>query len=111
MWEEHSRSFPVLAALAWRMLMDASDGARAEVPADRWLTVRYEDIVADPRDSFAALLAHLGLEWTPEFESGFDRYSFESARTDAFRRDLAPGDLAAMEDALSGSRAFADLYA
>ena len=112
-WERHARSFPVLAALAWRLLMDASDSARAAqpgVPADRWLTVRYEDIVADPRGRIEALLTHLGLEWTPEFESGFGRYSIESARTDAFRRDLAAGDLAAMEDALSGSRAFEELY-
>jgi len=113
-WERHGRSFPVLAALAWRLLMDASDAARAAqpgVPADRWLTVRYEDVVADPRGQIGAMLAHLGLEWTPEFEAGFGRYSIGSSRTDAFRRDLAAADLSAMEDALSGSRAFADLYA
>ncbi|MDZ5621525.1 sulfotransferase [Nocardioides sp. HM23] len=110
-WEGHGRSFPVLAALAWQMLTDASDRARSEVPADRWLTVRYEDIVADPRTSLSSLLAHLGLEWTPDFETGFNRYSIQVARTDAFRRDLAPADLAAIEDVLSGSRAFTELYA
>jgi len=110
-WERHDRSFPVLAALAWRLLMDASDAARAEVPAERWLTVRYEDIVASPRDRLAELLGHLELDWTAEFEAGFNRYSIRAGRTDAFRRDLAPGDLAAMEDVLAGSRAFADLYA
>jgi hypothetical protein len=109
-WEEHSRSFPVLAALAWRMLMDASDLARAEFPEQRWLTVRYEDIVARPRDSFAGLLAHLGLDWTPEFEAGFNRYSIRGGRTDAFRKDLAAADLAAMEHVLTGSRAFTELY-
>lgn len=109
-WERHGRSFPVLAALAWRLLMDASDAARKEVPADRWLTVRYEDVVADPRGRIGAMLAHLGLDWTPEFEAGFARYSIESARTDAFRRDLSPADLTAMEDALAGSRAYAELY-
>lgn len=109
-WERHARSFPVLAALAWQMLTDASERARAEFPADRWLRVRYEDIVAAPRESFASLLAHLELDWTPEFDAGFSRYSIESARTDAFRRDLAPADLAAMEDVLAGSRAFTELY-
>jgi hypothetical protein len=92
------------------MLMDASDRARSAFPAQRWLTVRYEDIVANPRDSFAALLAHLDLGWSPEFEAGFDRYTIQATRTDAFRRDLAAADLAAMEDVLSGSRAFTDLY-
>jgi hypothetical protein len=109
-WESHERSFPVLAALAWRILLDASDRARSEFPGQQWLTVRYEDIVADPRDSFARLLGHLDLEWTPEFEAGFERYSIRAARTDAFRRDLAPADLAAMEDVLAGSRSFTELY-
>ena len=109
-WERHDRSFPVLAALAWEMLTDAADRARSEFPEQRWLTVRYEDVVADPRGSIAAMLGHLGLDWNAEFESGFDRYSIQAGRTDAFRRDLAPADLAAIEDVLATSRAFTELY-
>jgi hypothetical protein len=109
-WDRHSRSFPVLAALAWQKLTDASDRARSELPEQQWLTVRYEDIVAEPRDTFASLFTHLGLEWTPEFEAGFDRYAIQSARAAAFRRDLAPADLDAIEDVLSGSRTFTELY-
>jgi hypothetical protein len=80
------------------MLMDSYEAARAEVPADRWLTIRYEDIVADPRNKFAEMLDHMGLGWTPRFETRFARYDFGSGRTEAFRRDLAPADVAAMED-------------
>lgn len=109
-WDRHGRSFPVLAAIAWQILMDASDRARAEVPAERWLTVRYEDVVADPRASFAELLGHLGLAWTSEFEAGLARYTIRAARTDAFRRDLAPTDVTAIEDALSTSPTFTKLY-
>ena len=46
-----------------------------------------------------------------ELKQLLDRYSIRAARTDAFRQDLAPADLAAMEDVLTGSRAFTELYA
>lgn len=104
-WESHGRSFPVLAALAWDLLMEAHDDARAELPAERWLRVRYEDIVADPAGRFGDILDHMGLEWTPRFAAGFARYDFGSGRTEAFRRDLAPADVEAMEDVLGGALA------
>ena len=66
--------------------MTSYDEARAEVPPDRWLRVRYEDVVEAPRDAFAALLAGMGLTWTDSFGSGFDRYRF-SVRA---RRGVSP---------------------
>lgn len=102
-WESHDRSFPVLAALAWQLLVEAYDEARAQLPADRWLRVRYEDLVADPDGQLRTVLDHMGLDWTPRFASGLARYDFGSGRTDAFRRDLAPADVQAMEDVLGGS--------
>lgn len=99
-WVEKGRSFPVLAALAWSQLMTSYDEARAEVPPDRWLRVRYEDVVEAPRDAFAALLAGMGLTWTDSFGSGFDRYRFSSARAEAFADDLSPADLDDIEAVL-----------
>ncbi len=93
----------MLAALAWQLLMEAHDEARAQVPGHQWLRVRYEDIVADPRGRLTEVLDHLGLGWTPRFESGFARYDFGSGRTEAFRRDLAPADVKAMEEVLGDS--------
>jgi hypothetical protein len=104
-WEDHDRSFPVLAALAWQLLMEAYDEARAQLPADRWLRVRYEDIVADPQARITEILDHMGLDRTPAFEAGFARYDFGSGRTEAFRRDLAAADVAAMEEVLGDSLA------
>ena len=99
-WEQHDRSFPVLAALAWRMLIDSYEEARASVKPDRWLAVRYEDVVNDPRGQLGGMLEHMGLDWTSDFERGFRQYSFSSGRTGAYRRDLSAADVAAMEDVL-----------
>lgn len=99
-WKAHDRSFPVLAALGWRLLMDSYDAARAQLPEDRWLRVRYEDVVADPRSRFEDLLTGAGLDWTSDFAAGFARYSFSGSRAEAFRTDLGSRDLAALDEVL-----------
>jgi hypothetical protein len=100
LWEERDRSFPVLAALAWRQLMASYDEARSEVPADRWHRIRYEDLVESPRVVLTELLDTMGLTWTESFAAGFDRYHFSAARAEAYRDDLSPDDLADVEEIL-----------
>ncbi len=101
-WIESGRSFPALAALGWRMLMDAYDEAREHVPEDRWVRVRYESVVANPWERFAEILDAVGLGWDPTFESGLARYEFSQGRAEAFRTDLAPADLEVVESLLDG---------
>ena len=38
------------------------------------MEVRYEDVLAEPREHMRGMLDHLGLDWTPAFERGFARY-------------------------------------
>ena len=99
-WERSGRSFPVLAGLGWKTLLDAVEAARAASPADRWLDVRYEDLIADPRATTKGLMDWLGLFWTPQFERGFGRCVFDRSRTEAFRRDLDPAALQLLEASL-----------
>ncbi|HYJ60562.1 MAG TPA: sulfotransferase [Actinomycetota bacterium] len=108
-WEASGRRFPLLAGLEWKLLIDAYDRAAGLLPADRWLEVRYEDFVAEPREVTGRLLAFLGLEWEPRFERGFARYTFSGDRTQAYRADLGDDDLALLEGALVahlGSRGY-----
>jgi Sulfotransferase family len=100
-WEASGRSFPVLAALEWKLLMEAFDEASQAIPADRWFQLRYEDLVEDPRGSTQGLLAFMGLSWTDSFEHAFRRYGFRADRRDAFRRDLRPDDVRAIESTIS----------
>lgn len=101
-FEAADGSFVLLAGLAWKLLMDAFERARAAVPPDQWLDVRIEDLTADPRGQVASILKFVELEWTPEFEAGFARHSFGNARSDAFRRDLDPVNLDRLERSLRG---------
>jgi hypothetical protein len=99
-WEESGRSFPVLAALGWKLLMAEFTEARAAHPEHAWLDVRYEDLVADPRTEVARMLDFLGLDWTPAFERGFARYRFHAGRGAAYAEELSPAQLAAVEQVL-----------
>jgi Sulfotransferase family len=101
-FEASEGSYVLLAGLGWKLLMDAFEAARQAVPPAQWLQVRYEDLVADPRGQVARMLEFLGLDWTPEFEAGFSWYSFDRGRADAFRRDLAVGQLALLDHSLAG---------
>ena len=101
-WEESERSFVVLAGIQWKMLLDAFDAARAELPPDRWLELRYEDVVADPRARIAEILTFLGLDWNGAFEDGFVRHAFSPDRTEAFRDDLGIHEVAMLDRVLAG---------
>jgi hypothetical protein len=96
LWSQHGRTQPVLAGLAWRMLVDAHDDAAAGL-GDRWITVRHEDVLRDPRTELTRILQHFGLGWNDEFASGVDRYALHEERTQAYRDDLGGRHVAALE--------------
>jgi len=99
-WEASGRSLTVLAGLAWSMLMQSYDDAASHVGTDRWLTMRYEDVVRNPQESFAAMADFLGLQPSAEFRASVDRITFSGARSDAFYVDLGPGHVATLDRTL-----------
>ncbi len=99
-WEESGRSKTVLAALQWKLLMDAFEAAREAVEPERWQEVRFEDLLASPREEVARMLAFLGLEWTPGFERQFGRVAFRAGRRDAFAEELGRDDVALLDRTL-----------
>lgn len=100
LWQRKGRGQPVLAGLAWRMLVEAYDQAEGEL-GDRWLTVRHEDVLAEPEATLRQVLTHLDLEYTPTFAAGVARYRLHGERTEAFRSDLAPEQVADLEDVMA----------
>jgi hypothetical protein len=83
------------------MLMRAYESAREATPADHWLDVRYEDVLADPRQEFGRILGFLGLDWSPAFEEGFARNTIESHRASPWVTELTPAQVTAIEAVLA----------
>lgn len=101
-WEESGRSFVLLAGLAWKILMDAFEEARSQVPAGDWLEVRYEDVMSAPRHHVEEMLSFSRLPWTDHFAAAFGRYEFSGGRSQAFRRDLDAAGLSLLDRSLAG---------
>jgi hypothetical protein len=99
-WEATGRSFAVLAGLEWKLLMEAFEAAKAQVRPDHWLDVRYEDLLAEPREETARILRFMQLDRSSGFERRFARHRFSDLRADAFRKELTSADLDALERAL-----------
>ncbi len=99
-WEAAGRSFVALAGLEWKLLLEAYDAAEASVPTADWLELRYEDLVADPRAAFQEMLDFSFLEWTAEFQRGFDRYVFDPDRMESYRADLGPRQVRLLDQVL-----------
>ena len=71
----------------WARYVTAARELGARLPADRFLEIRYEDLVADPDGQGRRLFAFLGEDWDPavlEFDpsehSGTDRYRWFTAQ-------------------------------
>jgi hypothetical protein len=96
-WEASGRSFAVLSAIAWKLTLDAHATAREALPATHWLDVRFEDVLADPAARFKEMLVFMGLDDSAILRRVLSRTAFRQDRVDAYRRELDPGTLAAIE--------------
>lgn len=99
-WENSGRSLLILAGLAWDLLIEAAEEARDALKPGTWLDIRYEDLVAAPDTTLGRVRDFLGLPANSRFAERLSRQALTTNRTDAFRRDLTPGQVAALEEVL-----------
>ena len=75
------------AALIWRRTQEVAARWRAELPKDRWLDVRYENLAARPETVVREVLQFLGESWEPAV---LDFHRGEIAQRRAKTRDHRP---------------------
>ncbi|HWP02370.1 MAG TPA: sulfotransferase [Gemmatimonadaceae bacterium] len=86
-WERHCRSFVALAAIQWKLLMDAMEEATRGLSPRQLLTIRYEDLCADPEGAFRQAVAFCELDYPPVFGAAVRRARLRS-ENDKWRQDL-----------------------
>lgn len=86
-WERSGKSFVVLAALEWEILMTSFEQARQTIPPEDLMEIRYEDLCQEPVGLFRQAAEFAGLEWSSQFESRVKQFTLESAN-DKWRKDL-----------------------
>lgn len=99
-WENNNRSFVSLAGISWRMLMDSYEKASSELDQERYLQIKYEDFLTNPRDQMKKVLEFSGQEWDENFEKQFNRFEIRKSRERAFEDDLSPEQLEVLQNCL-----------
>ena len=99
-WQASDYSFPGLAAIGWKILMESFHQAETLLQPERYLKMRYEDVLADPRVSFEHMLKFIGVEWSQSFDAHFSRQVFRTDRSRAYECDLNPAQLSVVENSL-----------
>jgi omega-hydroxy-beta-dihydromenaquinone-9 sulfotransferase len=73
-WRKSQESFIVLAAIQWKILMDSFEQVKKVLPAKRFLEVKYEDFIADPKRCFAGVLHFCQLDFPSEFQVAIESF-------------------------------------
>jgi hypothetical protein len=99
-WEAGGRTYSLLAAIGWKMLLDVSDECAQSLKPGSWLEVRYEDILADPLREFTTMLEFMGVSSDRAFDRTVSGFGFSNAREKAFRTDLDAETLTKLDASL-----------
>jgi len=78
-WFSHDQSFVVLAAIQWKILMDASENAKKLIDGSNLLEIKYEQLCSDPVNLFKEIVEFSELDWTTEFEEQIKPFKLNSA--------------------------------
>lgn len=100
LYERSGRSVGLLAGLVWKSVVDAHEQARRHVPYGRWLTVRYEDVVARPAQELDQLRRYVGLVESSAFDRAVRRTRVSDRRAQAYEVELGPRTRALLDDVL-----------
>jgi|RhiMethySRZTD1v2_1073278.scaffolds.fasta_scaffold156199_2 Sulfotransferase family len=100
-WAASGESYVILAALAWKLLLDAFDDASAKLAPDQHLVIRYEDLIADPHATLDRLRAFAGLDGSPALDRAVAAARLTPERRAAWRDQLTPEQVALLDRSLA----------
>ncbi|MEM6931810.1 MAG: sulfotransferase [Myxococcota bacterium] len=100
-WEASGYSFAVLAGIEWRILMDAAEAAKAQLPPEQLLEVRYEDLCGDPDPVLDEIFSFLRLKRTAAFERARSSIRIRPSKK-TWLKELEPADVAHLNQVLAG---------
>jgi len=86
-WDESNQAFIVLAAIQWKILMDAYENAKKVCPPDNIIELKYEEIVENPIDSFTNVLDICDLDQSKKFIDYIKSFKLKSTN-DKWKKNL-----------------------
>lgn len=87
-WNNHNQSFIVLAAIQWKILMDAAEKAKKHLEKSRILEVKYEELCSKPISLFMEIAKFCEIEWNDYFEARLKKYNLRNTNT-KYKQELS----------------------
>jgi len=98
-WKKHQRSFIVLAGIYWKILLDAMEEAKKNIPKENYLEIKYEDLCQDPVEVFKNAVEFAELKWDQKFEQTIKRHPWRSGNK-KWKRGLTDHQKQMLEEVL-----------
>ena len=87
-WNQHNQSFIVLAAIQWKILMDAAEDAKKHIGTSRILEIKYEELCNNPVSLFKKTAEFCEIEWYDSFEQRLKKYNLKNTNN-KYQHDLS----------------------
>jgi len=73
-WEKYDKSFVILAAIEWKLLIDALEKSKGYLSESQFMEIKYEDLIYDTTKIFKEVIHFCELDWNKQFESKIKRF-------------------------------------
>lgn len=77
-WEKYNKSFVVLAAIQWKMLVESVEKSKKSIPKSQFMEIKYEDLMEDSIGIFRKVIDFCELDWTSGFEARIKKFSLKN---------------------------------
>ncbi len=77
-WERHGRSYIALAAIQWKIAMEAVENGRKAIGRDQFFELRYETLLSDPVHTMKKVAEFAGLPWSSRFQRSVESYGLRN---------------------------------
>jgi len=98
-WEKYNQSFIALAAIEWKILMDAHEKAKENINNKNFLEIKYEDLCTNPVDILKKTTEFCELDWSKKIIKKLKKVRLNSAN-DKYKNDLTKDQIEILENVL-----------
>jgi len=86
-WNRHEESFIAMAAIQWKIILDATESAISKISPKDIIEIKYEEICTNIWKTFETILAFCEMECSRAFEKSLGRFKLRNAN-DKWKNDL-----------------------
>lgn len=76
-WEKHNKSFLALAAIEWKIILNALEKSRKYIKPNQLMEIKYENLCENTVDVFKKVVDFSDLKWSDSFENVVQSYQLK----------------------------------